>query len=433
MDGSRIAMIGMAAMKEPASSRSAGAVDLLIVGGGINGAGIARDAAGRGLSVMLVEQDDLASHTSSASTKLVHGGLRYLETYDFRLVRESLIERETLLAIAPHIIRPLAFVLPHAGGLRPAWMIRLGLFLYDHIGGRRRLPGSFGVRLGGQGYGEGLDPAIGRGFVYADCRVDDARLVVLNALDAAANGAAIRTRTRLASARREGAEWRAALLDTVSGEVTEIAARAIVNAAGPWVGAMLGRIEPAAPHPEPRLVKGSHIIVPRRFGGEHAFILQNPDGRVLFMIPYEEDFTLIGTTDIPWRGDPSAPSIGDEEIAYLCAGVNRYLAHPIGPRDVVHSYSGIRALHDDGAASASRVTRDYLLRLDADPGGPPLLSVFGGKITTYRRLAEEALEKAIGPAASRPPSSTGSCAAGPSCLRMSRSASPAPMARGSGS
>lgn len=378
-------------MNRPAEAQ-AGAIDLLIVGGGINGAGIARDAAGRGLSVMLVEQDDLAAHTSSASTKLVHGGLRYLETHDFRLVRESLIEREKLLSIAPHIIRPLAFVLPHRKGLRPAWLIRLGLFLYDHLGGRQTLPRSFGVRLCGQAYGEGLDPAIRRGFVYSDCWVDDARLVVLNALDAAAHGAAIRTRTRLTAAWRDGPLWRASLLDTRSGEATEITARALVNAAGPWVGRTFERIEASGPHPEPRLVKGSHIIVPRRFGGDHAFILQNEDGRVLFMIPYERDFTLIGTTDINWRGDPSAPSITDEEVAYLCAGVNHYLARPIGPADVVHSYSGVRALHDDGAASASKVTRDYLLRMDADPG-PPLLSIFGGKITTYRRLAEEALER----------------------------------------
>jgi glycerol-3-phosphate dehydrogenase len=368
------------------------AIDLLVIGGGINGAGIARDAAGRGLSVLLVEQDDLASHTSSASTKLVHGGLRYLEQYEFRLVRESLIERERLLAIAPHIIRPLAFVLPHRSGMRPAWMIRLGLFLYDHLGGRQRLPASFGVRLPGSPYGRGLDPDIRRGFVYSDCWVDDARLVVLNAVDAADHGADIRTRTRLIAARRDRARWVATLLDRQSGRETLVRAKAIVNAAGPWVGAVLRAIDGQAEARPPRLVKGSHIIVPRRFEGDHAFIFQNPDGRILFAIPYEQDFTLIGTTDIPWTGDPAAPDIDEAEIAYLCAGVNRYLARPITPADVIHSYSGIRSLYDDGSDNVSEVTRDYVLSLDTE-GGLPLLSIFGGKITTYRRLAEQALEK----------------------------------------
>jgi glycerol-3-phosphate dehydrogenase len=367
-------------------------VDLLVIGGGINGAGIARDAAGRGLGVMLVEQDDLAAHTSSASTKLIHGGLRYLEQFEFRLVREGLIERERLLAIAPHIIRPLTFVLPHRHIARPAWMVRLGLFLYDHLGGRKTLPDSFGVRLARSSYGEGLARGIRRGFVYADCRVDDARLVVLNALDASLRGAEIRTRTRLVSARRDAVGWLATLVDRGTGQETVVRAEAMVNAAGPWVGAVLAAIEGTQDERPPRLVKGSHIIVTRRFDGEHAFILQNPDGRIVFAIPYERDFTLIGTTDVPWMDDPSAPRIDGAEIDYLCASVNRYLAQPTSAADVVHSYAGIRSLYDDGADDASDVTRDYVLRLDAD-GRSPLLSVFGGKITTYRRLAEHALEK----------------------------------------
>jgi glycerol-3-phosphate dehydrogenase len=375
-----------------ASAKTGDAIDLLVIGGGINGAGIARDAAGRGLRVMLVEQDDLASHTSSASTKLIHGGLRYLEQYEFRLVRESLIERERLLALAPHIIRPLTFVLPHCEGMRPAWLVRLGLFLYDHLGGRKTLPASFGVRLRGSIYGKGLDPSITRGFVYSDCWVDDARLVVLNAIDAALYGADIRTGTRLIAARREGSEWIATLLDRISGRETEVRAKAIVNAAGPWVCEVLRSIDDLAESRPPRLVKGSHIIVPRRLEGDHAFIFQNSDKRVLFAIPYEQDFTLIGTTDIPWTGDPSSPHIDAEEIAYLCAGVNRYLAHPIAPEDIVHSYSGIRSLYDDGSDRASEITRDYMLDLDRSDGAP-LLSVFGGKITTYRRLSEQVLEK----------------------------------------
>ena len=367
-------------------------VDLLIVGGGINGAGIARDAAGRGLGVLLVEQDDLAAHTSSASTKLIHGGLRYLEQYAFRLVRESLVERKRLLRLAPHIVRPIEFVLPHRKGGRPAWMIRLGLFLYDHAGGRKALPASFGIGLPGSRHGADLDPAITRGFVYSDCRVDDSRLVILNALDAAERGAEIRTRTRLIAARRDGGLWLATLLDHASGREKTVQARAIVNAAGPWVGALLGRIDGTGPVRPPRLVKGSHIIVPRLFGGEHAYILQNPDGRVVFAIPYEGAFTLIGTTDSAWTGDPSSPAADAEEIAYLCDSVNRYLTRPTTPADVVHSYSGIRSLYDDGSDRPSQVTRDYVLSLDGG-GAPQLLSVFGGKITTYRRLAEQALDK----------------------------------------
>jgi glycerol-3-phosphate dehydrogenase len=362
--------------------------DLLIIGGGINGAAIARDAAGRGLSVLLVEKDDLASHTSSASTKLIHGGLRYLEHYEFRLVREALSERERLLGIAPHLIRPLHFVLPQPPGGRAGWLIRIGLFLYDHLGGRGTLERSKAVQLGGAGYGDGLKRGIGKGFVYSDCRVDDARLVALTARDAAERGADIRTHTAFVAARRDGAVWRATIRD--SGGEQAVRARAIVNAAGPWVGQVLGLTEGVASERPPRLVKGSHIIVGRRFRGEHAYILQNPDGRIVFAIPYEQDFTLIGTTDVPFSADPQAPAIDAGETAYLCESVNRYFAAPIGPADVLHSFSGVRPLFDDGSDDASAVTRDYVLKLGCDEG-PQYLSVFGGKITTCRRLAEHAL------------------------------------------
>ncbi|HEY0270221.1 MAG TPA: glycerol-3-phosphate dehydrogenase [Sphingomonas sp.] len=364
-----------------------GLFDLLIVGGGVNGCGIARDAAGRGLSVLLVERDDLAAHTSSASTKLIHGGLRYLEYYEFRLVREALIERERLLAIAPHLIWPLRFVMPlPPGGKRPAWLIRLGLFLYDHLGGRKRLPGSQGVSLAGP-LGAGLKPDLTRGFAYSDCWVDDARLVALNAVDARERGADIRTRTAFLGATRDADGWTARLSDG-----SAVRARTIVNAAGPWVDRVLGMARGAAAERPPRLIKGSHIVVPRRFAGDHAYILQNPDGRIVFAIPYEGDFTLIGTTDIAWRGDPTAPAIDAAEITYLCESVNRYLAEPVTPADIVRSYAGVRPLFDDGHADASAVTRDYVLRL-GEREGAQILSVFGGKITTYRRLAEHALDK----------------------------------------
>lgn len=366
--------------------------DLLVIGGGINGAGIARDAAGRGLSVLLVEQDDLASHTSSASTKLIHGGLRYLEHYEFRLVRESLTERERLLAIAPHIIHPLTFVLPHHRGSRPAWMVRLGLFLYDHIGGREKLPASAGVRLAGSGLGAGLRKDVIKGFAYSDCRVDDARLVILNAMDAQARGADIRVRTRLVAARRDGDVWRATLEDRATGTTSDVTARHIVNVAGPWVAQMLGAIEGARAEPPPRLVKGSHIVVPRMFPGDHAYILQNPDKRIVFAIPYERDFTLIGTTDEAISGEVGDASVTDEEIAYLCDSVNRWFEKPITPADMVWRYWGVRPLYDDGSDNASAVTRDYVMKLGTGEG-PQLLSIFGGKLTTYRKLAEHALEK----------------------------------------
>ena len=363
--------------------------DLLIIGGGVNGCGIARDAAGRGLKVLLVEQDDLASHTSSASTKLIHGGLRYLEYYEFRLVREALIEREKLLRIAPHIIWPLRFVMPMPPTGRPGWMIRLGLFLYDHLGGRKSLPGSQGVSLKGP-LGAGIRPEIAKGFAYSDCWVQDSRLVALNAMDARERGADIRTRTRFLGAARDAEGWTAKIADA-DGE-RSIRARAIVNAAGPWVDHVVGAARSAHPERPPRLVKGSHIIVPRLFEGSHAYILQNPDKRIVFAIPYERDFTLIGTTDVAWHDDPAAPAISAEETAYLCESVGRYFAKPVRPEDVVHSYAGVRPLFDDGSASASAVTRDYVLKL-GEQEGPQILSVFGGKITTYRRLAEHALEK----------------------------------------
>lgn len=364
--------------------------DLLIIGGGINGVGIARDAAGRGLSVLLVEQDDLAAHTSSASTKLIHGGLRYLETYEFGLVREALAEREVLLRIARHIARPLTFVLPLGPGVRPRWMIRLGLFLYDHLGGRRTLPGSRAVKLDPGSWGAALNPGLSRGFTYADGWVDDARLVILNAIDARERGADIRTRTRFVRATRAGSAWEVKIADA-SGEST-VLARTIVNAAGTWVDEVLRATGDLPRHRPPRLVKGSHIIVPRIHTRDHAYILQNPDKRVLFAIPYERDFTLIGTTDVDWRDKPGTPTIDKGEIRYLCTAISRWLDRPVTPADVIHSYSGIRALYDNGARSASRVTRDYVLALDHGQG-LACLSVYGGKLTTYRRLAEHALAK----------------------------------------
>jgi glycerol-3-phosphate dehydrogenase len=366
--------------------------DLAIIGGGINGGGIARDAAGRGLRVLLLEKDDLASHTSSQSTKLVHGGLRYLEHYEFRLVAEALDEREVLLRAAPHIIEPLQFVLPHEPHLRPAWMIRAGLFLYDHLGKRETLPSSFGVRLRGTKWGAGLKPHFERGFVYADARVDDARLVILNAMAARELGADIRTRARVVGARREKGLWRITFNDA-SGTPSEERARAVVNAGGPWVKELLDEMASSPIAAGVRHVKGSHIVVPRVHREEHAYILQNADQRVAFVIPYQDAFSLIGTTDVA-VDDFETPSISDAEIDYLCQIANAYLAKPITPRDVVWSYSGVRPLYDDGATDPSDITRDYVLELDAGKdGGTPLLSIFGGKITTYRRLAEAVLAK----------------------------------------
>jgi glycerol-3-phosphate dehydrogenase len=363
--------------------------DLLIVGGGINGAGIARDAAGRGLSVLLVEQDDLASHTSSASTKLIHGGLRYLEYGEFRLVREALIERERLWGMAPHIIWPLRFVLPQTQSPRPAWMVRLGLFLYDHLGGRKKLPGTETIALKGSAYGAGLSDRAGKAFVYSDCWVEDSRMVVLNARDAAERGADIRTRTRLVDAKRESGGWLATIADA-AGDRT-VRARVLVNAAGPWVADVLGRVPDARRDRGVRLVKGSHLVVPRLYEGDHAFMLQNPDRRIVFTVPYEGRFTLLGTTDEPWEDAPAKASISAAETRYLLDTANRYFTRQIGESDVAWSYAGIRPLYDDKAGSASAVTRDYVLDLDAGAGRAPMLSIFGGKITTYRKLAEHAM------------------------------------------
>jgi glycerol-3-phosphate dehydrogenase len=365
--------------------------DLLVVGGGINGVGIARDAAGRGLSVCLCERDDLAAHTSSASTKLIHGGLRYLEQYEFALVGKALAEREVLLRAAPHIIWPLRFVLPHQSHLRPAWMIRLGLLLYDHLGrGRRTLPKSRRVSLKRHKSGLPLRDEFHIGFVYSDAWVQDARLVVLNAMDAMERGATIYTRTRCVSASRDAQGW-TAQLESASGELSSIRAKALVNATGPWAVRFLDEVAKVGHDHALRLVKGSHIVVPRLFEHPYAYIFQQPDRRIVFAIPYEHDFTLIGTTDLDYRDDPSAPHISEDETHYLCDAVNRYFKRSIAPADVVWSYSGVRPLLDDEEGNASEVTRDYLLELDQN--GAPLLNVFGGKLTTYRKLAEEALDR----------------------------------------
>ena len=366
--------------------------DLLIVGGGINGAGIARDAAGRGLSVLLCEQDDLAGHTSSASTKLIHGGLRYLEHYEFSLVRKSLQEREVLLRAAPHIIRPLSFLMPHNPGLRPAWLIRAGLFLYDHLGKRELLPGSQSVDLRTHAAGQSLKPELTQGFMYADAWVEDARLVVLNALDAAERGARILPRTRCVGAQRHADMWDVTLQPAGDRPAQVVRGRALVNAAGPWVMDVLRDALGMQSRRQLRLAKGSHIVVRRLFAHDHAYILQNPDKRILFAIPFERDFTLIGTTDVEYEGDPSDAAITDAEIAYLCQMANRYFTQAISPADVIWSYSGVRPLLADDAAELSAVTRDYVLECDAASERAPLLSVFGGKLTTYRRLAEEALD-----------------------------------------
>jgi glycerol-3-phosphate dehydrogenase len=367
--------------------------DLAIIGGGVNGCGIARDAAGRGNSVFLCEMNDLASGTSSVSTKLVHGGLRYLEYYEFHLVREALIEREILWRIAPHIIRPLRFVLPHHAGLRPTWMLRFGLFLYDHIGGRKLLPPTRSVDLSRDEVGKPLVAGRYRkGFEYSDCFVDDARLVVLTARDAADRGADIRTRTRAVETRQANGLWHVTVEDTLSGERSTISARVLVNAGGPWVEQVLTLGAGVNTRARVRLVQGSHIVVRKLYDHDRAYIFQNSDGRIVFAIPYQDDFTLIGTTDRDYEGDPAEVKASDDEVAYLCASVGEYLAKPVTPQDVVWTYAGVRPLYDDGASEAKAATREYAFELDT-PGGAPLLSVYGGKITTYRRLAEEALEK----------------------------------------
>ncbi|HTT10023.1 MAG TPA: glycerol-3-phosphate dehydrogenase [Burkholderiaceae bacterium] len=366
--------------------------DVLVVGGGINGAGIARDLSGRGLAVVLAEKDDLAQHTSSSSTKLIHGGLRYLEHYEFGLVRKALQEREVLLKSAPHIMRPLRFVMPHDPSMRPAWLIRLGVFLYDHLARREVLPASRAIDLRAHPAGAPLKAEYSRGFEYSDGWVDDARLVVLNAIDARARGATVLTRCECIAAARAATGW-AVTLRRAGGATATVAARALVNAAGPWAESFLRRVATPA-HGEAlatrslRLVKGSHIVVPRLFAHAFAYIFQNPDKRIIFAIPYEEDFTLIGTTDIEIDGAPESAHVDADEVAYLCEQASRYFARAVTPIDVVWSYCGVRPLLDDRSGDASAVTRDYLLETNTDAA--PLLSVWGGKITTFRKLAEEA-------------------------------------------
>ncbi|WP_435594219.1 glycerol-3-phosphate dehydrogenase [Rhodovulum tesquicola] len=389
-------------------------VDLFVIGGGINGCGIARDAAGRGLSVRMAEMNDLASATSSASTKLFHGGLRYLEYFEFRLVREALIERETLLRAMPHISWPMRFVLPYhedmrfesatptsrllarimpwMKGRRPAWLIRLALMLYDRLAAREILPGTTVLDLAGTPEGAPLQARFRKAFEYSDCWVEDSRLVVLNARDAEARGAEILPRTRVVSARREGALWRVETQDSESGARRTHLARALVNAAGPWAGQVIHGVLGLNAQDNVRLVRGSHIVTRRLFDHDKCYFFQGSDGRIIFAIPYETDFTLIGTTDMD-HDDPAAPpDCTEAERDYLIAFANRYFRRPIGPADVVWTFSGVRPLYDDGASSATAATRDYTLKLDA-AGGAPVLNVFGGKITTYRRLAEAALAR----------------------------------------
>ena len=368
--------------------------DLFIIGGGVNGCGIARDAAGRGYSVYLAEMNDLASGTSSASTKLIHGGLRYLEFYEFRLVRESLMEREVLWRTAPHVIHPMRFVLPYArGGPRPAWLVRLGLFLYDHLGGRKLLPATRTLDMRKDPAGVPLKPIFTKAFEYSDGWVNDARLVVLNARDAAERGATIRTRAKVVTARREGDLWVVGVEDIRNGGVEQVKARLLVNASGPWVDHVLAEALGQNDVRNVRLVQGSHIVVRKKFDDPRAYFFQNGDGRIMFAIPYEDDFTLIGTTDRDNPGDPHDAKITEAEIRYLCDAASEYFAVPVKREDIVWTYSGVRPLYDDGASKAQEATRDYVLKADRPDGQAPLINVFGGKITTYRRLSEHMLEK----------------------------------------
>lgn len=368
--------------------------DIFVIGGGINGCSIARDAVGRGFSVALAEMNDLASGTSSRSTKLIHGGLRYLEYYEFRLVRESLIEREILWAIAPHIIHPMRFILPyHKGGTRPAWLLRLGLFLYDHLGGRKELPATRTLDMRRDPASAPLNPLFSKAFEYSDCWVDDARFVTLTARDAADRGAMIRTRTKVISARRDPDAWSLTLENVDTAERNEVKARLLVNAAGPWVDEVLQNLEGEAERHNVRLVQGSHIILRKKFSDPRSYIFQNNDGRIIFAIPYEEDFTLIGTTDQDYHGDPSKVKITQSESDYLCAAASEYFREPVRDNDIVWAYSGVRPLYEDGAGKAQEATRDYVLKDDAPQGAAPLINVFGGKLTTTRRLAEHMVEK----------------------------------------
>ena len=368
-------------------STAANPLDLLIIGGGINGVGIARDAAGRGASVMLLEQDDLGKFTSSSSSKLIHGGLRYLENYDFRLVRHSLREREVLLGNAPHIIWPLRFILPHHRSLRPRWLIRLGLFIYDHLAKRKLLPDSGNVDLTQHVGGEPLKAEYRYGFEYSDCWVQDARLVILNAMDARRCGADIRPRNKCIGLERGSRQWTAMVEHQHDGRVYQVHARAVVNAAGPWVEQVSGMDPQSQPAHGIRLVKGSHIIVDKLFDHNYVYIFQNRDGRIMFAIPYEGEFTLLGTTEVEIHGDPGSAQVAEEEIRYICDNASNYFRNPVRPEDVRYSYAGVRPLFDDASKNASKTTRDYVLHLDN--AGPEIVSVYGGKITTYRVLAEQ--------------------------------------------
>ena len=370
-----------------------GDYDLIVIGGGINGAGIARDAQGRGLNVALFEQNDLASGTSQWSSKLIHGGVRYLEHYKFRLVREALIEREVLLKIAPHIIWPMRFVLPHHKGLRPRWLLRTGLFLYDHLGGRKILPGTRTLNLRQSPYGAPLKDTFVTGFEYSDAWVQDARLVVLNCIDAAERGARISPRTRVTGAERVDGKWRVTVSSQDGGAAETVTGKILVNAAGPWVASVLRAVIRANAAANVRLVQGSHIVVPKLYDHDRSYIFQNADGRIIFAIPFEQDFTLIGTTDRDWHGNPSQVEISEDEKSYLIAAASEYFKTPLRRDGIVWAYSGVRPLYDDGASKAQEATRDYVLTLDGAAGEAPLLSVFGGKITTYRRLAEAALDR----------------------------------------
>ncbi|MDB5606139.1 MAG: glpD [Bradyrhizobium sp.] len=379
-------------MTGAAAARDHGLVDIAVIGGGINGAGIARDAAGRGLKVLLCEKGDVAEGTSSRSGKLVHGGLRYLEYYEFRLVREALIEREVLLASAPHIIWPLRFVLPHSPDQRPAWLVRAGLFLYDHLGGRELLPPSRSLDLSRAPEGAPLRPEFRRAFEYSDCWVDDARLVVLNLIDATRHGALILPRTVATRARRVGETWQLEMQGE-DGLVHVARARVLVNAAGPWVEDVIQGVTGLNSSHSVRLVKGSHIVVPKFWAGSHAYLFQNDDRRVIFVNPYQGDLALIGTTDIPYEGRAEDVAIDGAEIQYLLRALRRYVRMAPEHRDIVHSFSGVRPLYDDSAENPSAVTRDYVLEIDGTPEMAPVLSIFGGKITTYRKLAEHALQR----------------------------------------
>ncbi|MAZ19013.1 glycerol-3-phosphate dehydrogenase [Oricola sp.] len=365
--------------------------DILVIGGGINGAGIARDAAGRGYSVCLAEAGDFGGGTSSASTKLIHGGLRYLEFYEFRLVREALMEREILWGMAPHIIRPLRFVLPYHSGLRPAWLLRIGLFLYDNLGGRKLLPGTKTLDLTKDTAGKPLKPGYRKGFEYSDCWVEDARLVVLNLRDAQAKGATVLARTTVTSARLVDSTWHVSLHDRDADATSEITASLVVNAAGPWVDNVLKSVFGQNDAQNVRLVRGSHIVIDRKFDHGRPYIFQNADGRILFAIPYETDYTLIGTTDAEQEALEERPAITPQETEYLCKMASEYFAEPVTTDDVVWTYSGVRPLYDDGASKAQEATRDYVIRPDKTLGNGRLVNIFGGKITTYRRLAESML------------------------------------------